>query len=98
MNSSAIVVYTTRMWIFAVLALFVPRLVAFLLYFFTNWFIGVFATWYWPLLGFIFAPYTMLWYSVVVNWYGGTWGTLQLIVLAIAILFDLGSGGKSAKG
>jgi hypothetical protein len=86
------------MWILAVFALFVPRAVAFLLYFFSNWFIGVFATWYWPLLGFIFAPYTMLWYSVVANWYGGEWGTLQLVVLAIAVLFDLGSGGKSAKG
>ena len=86
------------MWLIALLGLIFPRLVAAALYFLTTWFTGVFATVLWPILGFIFAPYTMLWYSVVVNWYGGEWGTLQLVVLVIAVLCDLGSSGKSARG
>ena len=86
------------MWLFAIVGLIFPRLAAAFLYFFTSWFDAIFQTWYWPILGFIFAPYTMLWYSVVANWYGGQWDTLQLVILAIAVLFDLGSGGKTAKG
>mgnify|MGYP001573418411 CR=1 FL=1 len=86
------------MWPFAIAGLIFPRLAAAALYFLTSWFTGVFATMLWPVLGFIFAPYTMLWYSVVINWYGGTWGTLQLVVLAIAIIVDLSSSGKSAQG
>lgn len=86
------------MWFVALLGLIFPRIAALILYFFTAWFSGVFATVLWPILGFIFAPYTMLWYSAVMNWYGGTWDTLQLVVLAVAILFDLSSSGKSARG
>lgn len=86
------------MWLFAIVGLIFPRLAALLLYFLTGWFNAVFQTTLWPILGFLFAPYTMLWYSVVMNWYGGRWNTLQLVVLAIAVLFDFGSGGKSARG
>lgn len=86
------------MWLIAVVGLIFPRIAALILYFFTTWFAGVFATVLWPVLGFIFAPYTMLWYSAVMNWYGGEWNMLQLVVLAIAILFDLSSSGKSARG
>ena len=86
------------MWLLAIVGLIFPRLAAAFLYFFTSWFNGVFETWLWPALGFIFAPYTMLWYSVVTNWYGGSWGTLQLVVLAIAVLCDFGSSGRSARG
>lgn len=73
----------------AVLALFVPRVVIVLLWFFSTWFEGIFETILWPLLGFIFAPTTMLWYSVVQNVYDGMWGALQLVVLVIAVLIDL---------
>ena len=86
------------MWLFAILGLIFPRIAALILYFFTAWFTGVFATVLWPVLGFIFAPYTLLWYSVVINWYGGSWGTLQLVVLVIAVIADLSSSGKSARG
>lgn len=85
------------MWLLLLGVIF-PRVASVALYFFTEWFTGVFATWYWPVLGFIFAPYTMLWYSVVAHWYGGEWGTLQLIVLGVAIIADLSSSGKSARG
>lgn len=72
-----------------IFGLFIPRIVIAVLYFFTRWFNGVFSTILWPILGFIFMPYTLLWYSVVANVYGGAWGTLQIIVLVIAVVFDL---------
>ena len=52
---------------------------------FSDWFAGVFDTLMWPLLGFFFAPTTLLWYSVVENLYNGYWGTLQIVVLVVAV-------------
>ncbi|WP_457652727.1 hypothetical protein [Rhodocaloribacter sp.] len=75
--------------LFGVLALFVPRLVVAVLWFFTHWFDGLFDTLLWPVLGFLFAPTTLLWYSVVENVYGGAWGTLQIVVLVVALMLDL---------
>ncbi len=66
-----------------------PRVLSVLLFFLTNWFNNVFQTWYWPLLGFVFTPYTMLWYSVDAHWLGGIWGVPQIIVLVVALVFDL---------
>ena len=74
-----------------IVGLFLPRIVTIISYYFTSWINGVFTTWDWPLLGFIFMPYTLLWYSAVINWYGGVWGLLQIVVMVIAILFDLSS-------
>jgi len=31
------------------------------------------------------------------NYYGGEWGTLQIIVLVIAVIADLGSGKGASK-
>jgi hypothetical protein len=39
----------------------------------------------------------MLWYSVVATWWGGHWGLLQYILLAVAILSDLGVGKSTYK-
>lgn len=78
---------------FAVFALFVPRVVIAVLWFFSNWFTGVFDSLIWPILGFIFFPTTLLWYSVVVNSFGGTWGTLQIVVAVIAVVIDLSPAG-----
>lgn len=86
------------MWPVLLIGIIFPRVAALILYFFTTWFEGIFVTWYWPLLGFIFAPYTLLWYSTVMQWYDGVWGTLQFVVLAIAVLADLSSSGKTARG
>jgi hypothetical protein len=71
------------------LALFVPRLVVAVLWFFSHWFDGLFDTLLWPVLGFLFAPTTLLWYSVVENVYGGAWNTLQIVVLVVALMLDL---------
>jgi hypothetical protein len=80
-----------------IIGFFAPRLFSIYLYFFTGWFAGVFQTKGWPILGFIFLPRTMLWYSVVSHWFGGQWGVWQYVLLVVAILIDLGAGGKSAK-
>jgi len=54
--------------LFALLALLAPRLVLFLLWFFTTWLTGVVSRPLWLILGFIFLPTTLLWYSVVQHW------------------------------
>lgn len=73
----------------AVIALFVPRVVIVLAWFFSDWFDAVFDTLLWPILGFLFAPTVLLWYSVVVNIYGGVWSTVPIIGMVIAVLIDL---------
>ncbi len=55
------------------IALFTPRLVIVLLWFFTAWFRGLFNTALWPILGFVFLPTTFLWYTAVIHWYNGVW-------------------------
>ena len=86
------------MWIIAIIALFLPRVTIVFLYFLTGWFNDIFQTWLWPLIGFIFAPYTLLWYSVVMNWYGGRWNTLQLSILALAVIMDISASGRGWRG
>lgn len=75
-------------------ALFIPRVVIVLLWLFSTWFQGVFDTFIIPVLGFIFLPYTLLWYTVVQNSFGGEWGLWQILILAIALAFDVAPAGK----
>ena len=79
--------------ILLLLALFVPRLVIFLLWLLTTWFNGVFPNAVIGLLGFLILPYVTLWYSIVIHWFGGQWGPLQIVVLIIALLADIGPAG-----
>ena len=79
----------------AVFALFVPRVVIVVAWFFTSWFEGIFESLLIPILGFIFLPTTLLWYSVVVNIYEGEWGLLQIVVAVIAVVIDLSPAGGS---
>ena len=72
-------------------AVLFPRVLILVLWIFTNWFNGVFSSMIWPILGFIFMPLTTLWYSVVINRYGGEWNTTTIIVMVLAVVFDLGS-------
>lgn len=81
----------------ALLGLFAPRFVIALLWLLSSWFEGVFETRLWPILGFLFLPLTLLWYSAVENWFGGEWSWLNLIILVVAIVSDLGSGGDAAR-
>ncbi|RMH51547.1 MAG: hypothetical protein D6685_17315 [Bacteroidetes bacterium] len=84
--------------LFAVIALLAPRVLTVVLWLFTDWFAGLFSSLLWPILGFIFAPTTLLWYSVVHNVYGGEWGTLQIVVMVIAVLIDLSPANSRRKG
>lgn len=73
----------------ALVALAAPRIVLLVLYFLTNWFNGLFTNLLWPILGFIFLPTTLLWYTAVMHWYGGVWGTVPVVGMVLAVLFDL---------
>ncbi len=79
--------------IFAVLALFVPRVIMLLLWLLTNWFQGVYATVLWPVLGFVIMPTTTLWYSAVQNWFHGEWGLIPVIGLVFSVLLDVSPSG-----
>jgi hypothetical protein len=68
-----------------------PRVVIAVLWFFSNWFSSVSDNLILPILGFIFLPYSFLWYSAVINWYGGEWGFIQIVVMIIAVMMDLGA-------
>lgn len=83
--------------ILAFIGLIAPRFTIFLLWLASTWFTGVFDTRLWPILGFLFLPFSLLWYSVVINWFGGEWGWLQILVMVIAVVMDLGSSKKSAR-
>jgi hypothetical protein len=72
-----------------VIALAMPRLLAAILWLFTNWFSGMFPSLVWPLLGFVFAPTTLLWYTAVQHWYGGVWSTWPVVGLVIAVMIDM---------
>jgi hypothetical protein len=73
----------------ALLALAAPRLVVFLLWFFTNWFHGLFNSILWPVLGFFFLPTTLLWYSAVQRWFHGEWSLWPIVGLVIALAIDV---------
>ncbi len=73
----------------ALLALAAPRLVVFLLWFFTQWFRGVFTSVLWPVLGFFFLPTTLLWYTAVHHWFGGEWSLWPVVGLVIALAIDV---------
>jgi hypothetical protein len=83
--------------LFLLFALIAPRLVMILLWFFSHWFDGIFTNLLWPIIGFIFLPTTLLWYTVVFNWYDNSWGTVQFVVLVIALLVDLYPAAKKRK-
>jgi hypothetical protein len=73
-----------------VLALAVPRLVAALLYVFTDWFAGVAQPTILAVLAFVLLPTTLLWYTAVQHWFGGVWGPWQIAGIVLAVLLDVG--------
>ncbi|MDZ4858816.1 MAG: hypothetical protein SGI88_07510 [Candidatus Hydrogenedentes bacterium] len=76
-----------------IFALMVPRLTLVVMWL-LSYTATAFDTRLWPLLGFIFMPYTTCAYAIGMNANGGFTGW-SLILLIIAILFDLGSHGGS---
>ncbi len=80
----------------AAIAFFMPRLVMFVMWLTGDYLGRAYQTVLWPLLGFFFLPYTTLTYAWAQNAGGGLHGW-YLVVFIIAILFDLGCGGDTAR-
>ena len=72
-----------------------PRLALVLLFFFSNYLQRAYHGFLLPLLGFLFLPLTTLIYAWMVNSGIPTTG-LNLLILIIAVVIDLGSAGGSA--
>ena len=80
-----------------IIAIFMPRVALFLIFVFTNWFSRAFHTTLWPLLGFLVLPYTTLAWMAAMILNNQQLNGLWVGVLVIAILFDLGGQGHSAR-
>ena len=78
------------------IALATPRLAIVLVVVFGDYIGRAYDTLTWPLLGFLFMPTTTLAYAWAINSRGSVEG-LQLVVVVIAVLIDLGMIGGSAK-
>ena len=80
-----------------VVAIFVPRVAMVFIFLFTNWFAVAYQTVIWPLLGFFLMPYTTLAYMAAMinnnHRLEGGW----VVVVIIAVFFDLGGQGRSAR-
>jgi hypothetical protein len=72
----------------ALIGFFFPRIVLIVLWL-SGYLDKAYATVLWPLLGFFFAPFTTLAYAWAINTNGSVSG-IYLVVLVIAVLFDIG--------
>lgn len=79
-----------------ILGFFAPRFVIVLLVVFTGYMGRAYETLLWPLLGFVFMPLTTLAYAWARNSYGTVHG-LGLVVVVLAVLFDLGILGAARR-
>jgi hypothetical protein len=77
------------------LALMAPRFAIVIVVVFSDYIGRAYETVLWPFLGFLFLPLTTLAYAWAINSRGSVEG-LQLVVLIIAVLLDLGVVGGSA--
>ena len=78
------------------LGLLFPRLVLFLVFLFSDYLGRAYQTNFWPFLGFLFMPLTTLAYAWAVNT-NQTVSGIYLVVVILAVIFDLGLGGKGAN-
>jgi hypothetical protein len=77
--------------LFALIAIFSPRLAVFLLWAFTNYVDRAFSgSWFWPLLGIIFLPWTTLMYILAAA-PAGPVHVAGWIVVGIGVVVDLSS-------
>ena len=77
------------------LALLAPRFAIVLVVLFSDYIGRAYESVLWPFLGFLFLPLTTLAYAWAINSRGSVEG-LQLVVVIIAVLIDLGIVGGSA--
>lgn len=78
------------------LALLTPRLAIFLVFLFSDYLGRAYETNFWPFLGFLFMPLTTLAYAWAMNSHGSVSG-MYLVVVVLAVLFDLGLVGGAGK-
>ena len=76
------------------LALSAPRFAIVLVAIFSNYLGRAYESAFWPFVGFLFMPLAYAW---AINSRGSVEG-LQLVVVVIAVLIDLGLVGGSASG
>lgn len=75
--------------LFAFLVVSFPRVAIILLWLFTNFFTHIFHGIIIPVIGFLFLPLTLLVYAYLLNARIAI-GGLQLVILFIAVILDLG--------
>ncbi len=78
------------------IALVTPRLAIVFVVIFGDYIGRAYDTLVWPVLGFLFMPTTTLAYAWAINSRGSVEG-LQLVVVVIAVLIDLGMIGGSTR-
>jgi hypothetical protein len=78
------------------LALMTPRLAIVLVVLFSDYIGRAYETVLWPFIGFLFMPLTTLAYAWAINSRGSVEG-VQLVVVVLAVLMDLGLIGGSAS-
>lgn len=83
-------------FLLGILALFFPRVIIVILYFLTNFFSGVYDTFLIPLLGFLFMPVTLIAYTYALKYVGPS-STSGIIIIAIAVIIDLGLWKKGSQ-
>jgi len=79
-----------------ILGFLAPRIVIVVLVLTSDYLGRAYQTLLWPLLGFLFMPLTTLAYAWARNTYGSVQG-LGLVVVVLAVLFDLGLLGRAAR-
>jgi hypothetical protein len=77
------------------IALLTPRFAIVLVVLFSDYIGQAYSNVVWPFLGFLFMPLTTLAYAWAINSHGSVEG-IQLVVVVIAVLMDLGLLGGSA--
>jgi hypothetical protein len=78
------------------LALLTPRFAIVLVVLFSDYIGHAYSNVVWPFLGFLFMPVTTLAYAWAINSHGSVEG-IQLVVVVIAVLMDVGLIGGSAR-
>ena len=78
-------------------AFFFPRVILLLVWLFSTYLNNAYSSFIWLILGFIFLPTTTLAYAWAFNTGGGNVSGIGIVVIVLAVLFDLGSIGGGGK-
>jgi len=83
-------------FLLGLLALFFPRVIIVVLYFLSSFFTGVYDSILIPILGFFFMPVTLIAYTYAIKTVGPG-STSGIVIIAIAVIIDLGLWKKGSK-